>query len=379
MKIGIMGQLLKGYYSGVENHILNLTLHVAAYDTDNEYTFYVDPGALDRRTVEALRSCNVKIRNTRFDTRRRVLRFAWEQGLLPFLATRDGIDLLHAPGYVAPLFCSIPTVVTIHDVIALKFPRYCRTGNALHYRAVMPLAARRAARVITVSENSKKDIIEELNVEEDRIDVVPNGIDPAFRRIEDTALLSRMRGAYGLPNKILLFVGNLEPKKNIRCIIESFHELKKTRSVPHKLVIVGRRGWLYRKLGRTVAELDLGRDVLFVGNVTREDLVLLYNAADVFLFPSLYEGFGMPPLEAMACGTPVVTSNTSSLPEVVGGAAITVDPRDVGALTEAVLAVMNDAGLREDLIHRGLERASMFTWDRAARQTAAVYRTAVGW
>jgi glycosyltransferase involved in cell wall biosynthesis len=362
--------LLKGLHTGVEHYISNLLRNVARYDSENEYIFYVNKAYRGNAgPVEG-----PHIRKGRVLGTNRAVRFVWEQLYLPVLLAKDDIDVFHAPGYIMPLLTTVPSVVTIHDTIAMQYPEYCLRSNLLHYRMFLPPTVARARRIITTTEYSKRDIVATLGAAADTIDVIPLGVHHSFAPVEDESLVNEVVNRYGLPARIILFVGNLEPKKNIARIIDAFDALRTRVNVPHALVIVGRKGWLYKRLVRKVRSLGLERRVIFLGNVPLPDLVLLYNAADVFVFPSLYEGFGIPPLEAMACGTPVVASNAASLPEVVGDAAITVDPRDTRGIGEAVYAVVTDDGLRRSLREKGLKRARPFTWERTARKTVEVYR-----
>jgi glycosyltransferase involved in cell wall biosynthesis len=290
---------------------------------------------------------------------------------------KDRIDILHAPGYVIPLLSSVPAVVTIPDVIALLFPKMCKISNHLHYRALLPAVAKKAKCIITMSHNSKKDIVNTLNVSEDKIDVIYNGVHPSFIQIHDVSRLDFIREKYDLPEKIILFVGNLEPKKNIVRLIDAYSLLKREQEIEHALVIIGKKGWLYDEIFKKVNALNMDKYIIFLGYVPREDLPLLYNMAEVFVFPSLYEGFGIPPLEAMACGTPVVTSNISSLPEVVGDAAIKVDPQNIRDIAEGVYKVVVNKDLTQRLIAKGLKRARLFSWEKTAKRTLEVYTKAV--
>lgn len=373
MRIGISGQLLKGRHTGVEHYISNLMRYIVRCNGENEYVFYVNRAYTENdMPIEGLR-----IRESGIPGISRSMRFLWEQSYLPILLAKDNIDVFHAPGYTMPLMTTTPSVVTIHDAIAMKFPQYCTRMNYLHYRLVLPPTAAKAKRIITTTGYTRNDIVNTLGVPEDKIDVVPLGVHESFAPIEDRQVLASVKHRYGLPPELVLFVGNLEPKKNIGRIIEAFNTLRISWSIPHALAVVGRKEWLFRDLARMVRLLGLEPHVFFLGNVSLSDLVLLYNAADVFVFPSLYEGFGLPPLEAMACGTPVVTSNRSSLPEVVGDAAVTVDPLNTREIVEAVHSVLTDGELRRELRERGLNRVRLFSWESTAWKTMGVYKKAI--
>lgn len=216
------------------------------------------------------------------------------------------------------------------------------------------------------------DIIRYFKIPENKIKVIYLGVDEDYKPLSETEI-RKVRQKYHLNYPFILYVGSLISHKNIPTLIKAFYKLKKY-GLPHKLVITGKRGWKYKNIFEIISKLNLQKDVVFTGYVQREDLPALYNAADLFVYPSLYEGFGLPPLEAMACGTPVITSNTSSLPEVVGNAGIMVDPYDIDGLAKAMYEVLTNEGLRAELRKRGLERAKMFSWKKTAEETLNVYK-----
>jgi glycosyltransferase involved in cell wall biosynthesis len=213
-----------------------------------------------------------------------------------------------------------------------------------------------------------------LDVEPNRVAVVYGGVDSGFHPIEDEATLQAARVKYGLFSPFILYVGTIEPRKNLGRLLRAYTRLRAKYKTPHRLVVAGGLGWLYQDVLREIDELASEHEVIFLGRVPDEDLPTLYSLADVFAFPSLYEGFGLPPLEAMACGVPVVCSNTSSLPEVVGDAGILVSPYDIDALSEAIAGLLEDPARRSELAARGRERARLFTWERSARQLLAIYK-----
>jgi glycosyltransferase involved in cell wall biosynthesis len=294
--------------------------------------------------------------------------------LIPWKARRLQVDIVHDPTGVTPFLFGAGgarTVVTLHDVFAWSCPGHSTAMDTLLYRYWLPHVLPRVDAVITDSQASKTDVIRYLKVPHDKTHVIYGGVSASYRPIsvDETA---RTASRYGLPQGYILFVGSIEERKNLRRLLQAYAWLRQ-RGEERPLAIVGPRKWKYAHILQTVEELGIGDQVIFTGYVPEEDLPTLYSGADLFVFPSLYEGFGLPPLEAMACGTPVVCSNTSSLPEVVGDAAITVDPYDVKALADAMHRVLSDAALREELRAKGLARAKMFTWEKAARETLAVY------
>jgi glycosyltransferase involved in cell wall biosynthesis len=284
---------------------------------------------------------------------------------------------LHSPHHTAPLLVAgCRRVVTFHDLTFFILPeRYPRTRLA-YFRSVSWATAKAADMLICPSQAVRDDIVRILRAPPEKVRAIAEAAAPAFRPIDDSAVVDRLRYKHVLPDRFVLSVGSLEPGKNRTTLLKAFAELRR-RGVEHKLVVAGQRAWKYGDDFRLAEELGLKGDVIFTGYVSPEEMPALYAAADLFVFPSLYEGFGLPVLEAMACGVPVVASNVSSIPEVAGDAALLVGPRDAAALCDAMERILKDSDLRATLRHRGLERAATFSWERAARETLAVYEEAV--
>jgi len=283
------------------------------------------------------------------------------------------VDLIHGVAFVGPIIAARPFVVTVHDLSFLFYPQGFRALNRIYLRVFTQLSVRRARRVIAVSESTKRDLVQTYRLSPGKVDVVHNGVDSSFRPLP-AAQVAAFRVEHGLPESFILFVGTLEPRKNVTRLIEAYARMPGAKP---PLLLVGGKGWLYDDLFACREALNLTDQVHFVGYVPAEDLPLWYNAAKLFVYPSLYEGFGLPPLEAMACGTPVITSATSSLPEVVGTAGLLVDPTDVEALAAAMQRVLSDKDLQAEMQRAGLEQASAFSWRRTALQTAGSYRRAL--
>ena len=315
---------------------------------------------------------------SRLPTAKPVVRIIWEQVVAPVAVKRHEVDVLHSMGYAQPIACGAKTVVTVHDLAFLLFPRTFNRLNRLYLSLLTRLSVRRADRVIAVSSNTKNDIVRLLGVAPDKVVVVHHGVEPIFRKISDTSEIESFKRRRGLPDRYVLFIGTLEPRKNIQTLLVAFANLKKRSNVPHKLVIGGARGWLWNEILATIERLELQQDVVLPGYLPLDEEPLWYNGADLFVYPSLYEGFGFPALEAMACGTPVVTSNSSSLPEVVGDCGVLVDPTRPDELTEAIYRLLVTPSARGELSDRGLERAKSFSWSRAAERTIGVYRECYG-
>jgi glycosyltransferase involved in cell wall biosynthesis len=283
--------------------------------------------------------------------------------------------VLHEPHYVLPPLVSCRSVVTIHDCIHLRFPQYLPTRGALAYaRAQMGAAARRSDRILTVSEASKRDILEYFNVPPEKITVIPNAIDERFLHEPTDEALRLVAERYQLEGDFVLYVGNIKPHKNVERLVDAFHLARQAGFDELRLVVIGDELSKNASLRRAVHRYNLHKHVRFLGFLPDETLSAVYRLASVFVFPSLYEGFGLPPLEAMACGTPVITSNVSSLPEVTGDAALLVDPTDASAIAAAITRVLSEPGLREDLRARGLARARQFSWERSVKEIRDIYQ-----
>ncbi len=293
-----------------------------------------------------------------------------QDGLVP------GVDVFHGTDHLLPYFRRIRTVFTLHDLIPLLFPEFHLPLNRWFLNLMFPRFLRRADAIVAVSECTKKDAIRIYGTPEEKITVIYNGVDARFHPVRDAETLRRVRAAYRLPEAYILYVGTIEPRKNLARLLDAYHALRQA-GYPHKLAIVGAKGWLYQPFFDRIAALGLQDEVIFPGYIADEDLPAVYSGAALFAFPSLYEGFGIPPLEAMACGVPTLVSDTSSLPEVVGDAALQVSPTDTGAIKAGMERILSDAALARELAGRGPERARMFTWDKAARQLVDLYH-AVG-
>jgi glycosyltransferase involved in cell wall biosynthesis len=286
--------------------------------------------------------------------------------------------LFHAPHYVLPPLVPCKSVVTIHDCIHLMFPQYLPNRLALNYaRTSIAMAARRATRVMTVSETSKRDIIKFFGTPAEKIDVIYNAYDERLGDAPGDEVISRVRERYQLQEDFILYAGNVKPHKNLERLIDAFH-LVRQRGLDHvKLVMIGDDISKYAALRRAVHQHQLHKYVRFLGYMPEGTLAALYRLASVFVVPSLYEGFGLPPLEAMASGTPVVTSNVSSLPEVAGDAAVLVDPYDPAAIADGICRVLSDEALAADMRARGLARARQFSWETSVRRVREIYGEAL--
>jgi len=368
--VAINAHLLSGRASyrsaGVHQYIYHLLCYLGQADDGLRYTVFVGEGVLPPHFA-------LNVFRSRWPTDRAAVRVLWEQLVQPGALRRIGADLVHGPVFGGPLLASCPWVVTVHDLSFIRFPGMFRPANRLYLKVLTRLSARRARRLIAVSAHAAAEAVKLLGVLPERIDVVYHGVDPDFRPLP-AGEVAAFRQRRGLPERFILFVGTLEPRKNLVRLVEAFAHV---RSGQLGLVLAGGRGWLYDELFARVEALGLSEFVIFPGYVMRQELPLWYNAASLLAYPSLYEGFGLPVLESQACGTPVLTSDVSSLPEAAGDAALMVDPYDVKAIAAGLNRLLVDEPLRRELRERGLVHARAFTWLSMAQETARVYRRAL--
>ncbi|MGC9359367.1 MAG: glycosyltransferase family 4 protein [Anaerolineae bacterium] len=299
-------------------------------------------------------------------------RVAWEQVALPRAVRRAGVDVLHSPVYAGPLLYGRPQIVTLHDLSFYLFPHLFPPARRRYLQRMTRATTRRADAVIAVSESTARDAIEILGLPSERVHVIPNGVNPELHPPSDDDIVA-LRTRYDLPERYVLYLGTLEPRKNLPTLIKAYG-LARRSGIQHGLVIAGGKGWYDEPIYEAVRIAGLEEDVRLTGYVPSEHLAALYGAADLFVYPSLYEGFGLPPLEAMACGTPVLVSNVSAMPEVMGKAGVTVNPRESKEIAEAMLSLLADEERRRTLAKAGLERAARYSWENTARLTAALYR-----
>jgi glycosyltransferase involved in cell wall biosynthesis len=364
MRVAIDARKLHDF--GIGTYIRNLLRNLARIDRETEYVLLcrqADMG-VTRQLGENFRavlepSPNYSIR---------------EQAHIPYLLLREKPDVYHAPHYVLPPLVPCRSVVTIHDTIHMMFPQYLPNRGAYAYaRTLMWTAAKRSDRILTVSESSRRDIVRYFKVPPEKVVVIYNALDERFGAEPRPEEIARVRERFQLDHGFVLYVGNIKPHKNLVRLIEAFEALRRDGFDELKLLIIGDEITKWPELRRAVHRYKLHKHVRFLGFQSEETLAILYRLAAVFVFPSLYEGFGLPPLEAMASGTPVVTSNLSSLPEVAGDAALLVDPYDVAAIRDAIRRVLTEPALREDLRRKGLVRAKQFSWEQSVSRTRQIY------
>jgi glycosyltransferase involved in cell wall biosynthesis len=350
MRIGIDTQSTLGRKTGIGLYTANLLRELRQVAPQHKYVELSWGRAEELRTDQRLR---------------------WQQFELPRRAQAEGVDVLHVTGFDAPLWKPCPVVLTVHDLIGLLFPTNLPPVSRFYWSRWLPQTVRWADRIVAVSEHTRRDLNRLLAIPVESIEIIHEGVDKAFRPLQNQATLESVRQKYDLPAAMILYLGTLEPRKGLDTLIAAYGAL--AADVLHDVVIAGKRGWYTEPLFQQVEALGLGQRVHFTDYIPDEDLPALYNLAHLFVYPSRYEGFGLPVLEAMACGVPVVCTNAASVPEIVGDAALLVPPDDVEALAAAMRRVLDDRVLEAELVARGLERARSFTWEETARRTVQIY------
>lgn len=367
MHIGIDAHAIGARQGGNETYIRNLLTALAALDQKNRYTLYFSAAAAAAAWRSRFANFAVQLLPPPTPLVRVPVALAYE-------LRRRPVDVLHVQ-YTAPPFCRAPVVTTIHDLAFEHLPETFTRRGKTQLRLTVRRTARRAAHILTVSEFSRQDISRTYRLSPDKITVTHNGCEVQFTPVGTEHEATTIKQKFGITKDYLLAVGSLQPRKNLLRLLRAYARVRAEQpDFRLQLVLVGRQLWLYQEILRAIKQQQFAADVIVTNYVADEDLPALYRSAAALVYPSLFEGFGLPPLEAMACGTPVVTSNTSSLPEVVGPAALLVDPYDEAALAQALWQIARDEALRARLRTAGLVQAQQFTWQAAAAKTLAVYQ-----
>lgn len=373
MKIAVNGVLLSAFNTGVENYISCLLnefdrLH---FSKCHEIIAYVKKSIVMNNDYQWRR---IKVMPVHHIHVFRGARILWEHFLFPAAVKKSNFDLIHAPGYIIPLTARVPLVVTIHDVNAWQHPEWCKLSNAIYYRIFLKYSILNATKIIVPSSYIKNKILNITNISPQKITVIHEGVRSIFQPGVDQQQQAEMRKQYALPDKYVLYVGTIEPKKNVKLILDVYEHLCEQFN-DIGLVIVGKIGWKCKSILKTLRRLMLKKKVVMTGYIPVPDLAVIYRMAEIFLFPSLVEGFGVPPLEAMACGTPVIASNRGAIPEIVGSAAIKIDPTSHQQFFDAIRTTLISKSLRQELIEKGWQRAGLFSWETAAEKTWQVYES----
>ncbi len=351
MKIGIDIQTTLGQKTGFGFYVENLVNHLKKYNHKNTYKLYKPDSTTDFNAPK---------------------RFRWDQFTFPGMAKKDHVDILHQPCFSAPVFYSGKIVVTIHDLIAIKFGQDIPLYSRQFFGKWMPFSYRFADRIIAISEHTKKDIIDILKIPEEKITVIYEAADEACKYVADQKIIDSVKSKYGISGNYLIHIGTINPRKNLEFLIKVFSEVVKKHH-DLKLVITGKKGWYYEGLFKLVEELSLKKNVIFTGYIEDDEKPALYTGAKIFLFPSLYEGFGLPILESMACHTPVISSNTSSLPELIGDAGIKISPHKKDQWVQSINKLLANEEYRQELVAKSLVQLKKFSWDKCAKETIKVY------
>jgi len=365
MRIGIDARPIQGKFTGDATYWRGLIEGFSHIDTDDEIILYLDAGLPIPAIPQAKYFQAKPLRSMSWRT--------WSVFAFPRALKKDGIDIAHVQ-YSIPLYAPCPVVTSVHDISFKRHPEFFRLKDRLILDAGFKRASKRAAKILALSEYTKKEMLDLYDIRPEKIAVVYPGVDEQFKPMDRDICRATIADKYGVSSPFILTLGVIQPRKNLPRLLEGFAKLKEADKSAPDLVIVGKYGWKETNLLERIAELKLSEHVILTGYAPQEDLPVFYNAADVFIYPSVYEGFGLPPLEAMACGTPVITGNQTSLPEVIGEAGIMVGPYDPAAFTKALVNVLSNETLRAEMSSKGLKQASKFTWDKTATQVLEIYR-----
>lgn len=365
MRIGIDARLVFYSRAGIGQYITHLTKALARLNpTDVSFTM-LQSRKDDSKITDHKRFGRVSLWTP---SHHRL-----EQPALRFETSRLGLDLLHSPDFIPPFKRNYKSVITVHDLAFLLYPQFMTKESARYYGQI-DQAVRSTDHIIAVSHATKQDLSKLLGVPDQKVTVIYEGINPQYGPLDKAEAAAMVQKQWNLEPGFIFFISTIEPRKNVPTLLRAYRMLRDRYKSKARLVLAGKPGWLYEEVDSSVHQLNLEDDVIFLGRVSDEEVNYLYNAASMVVYPSFYEGFGLPPLEAMRCGTPVIASNIKVMLEVVGDAAILIDPHDDEALAVAMHRILSDDHLRQDLISKGFVRAQKFSWDQAARETMNVYR-----
>ncbi len=370
MNIGIITECLNKKLTGIGVYTNILIEHLLEMDNKNNYFFI---NFKENPFEYGNFSCKAEYIFIKNYLGKFTSSYIWNLYVCYFLKKYD-IDIVHNPSQALTFFkFKSMNLITIHDLTPLLYPSTHIFFRKILNELLLPNTLKNASKIISVSNSTKKDLIKVLNIPEEKINVVHSGINKIFKKINKNSTENTLN-KYSINFPYILYVGTLEPRKNISSLIMSFYKLKK-KNLANKLVIVGSKGWKYSDIFTLAKKLKLSNDIIFTDYIPEDNLPAFYNGADLFVYPSLYEGFGFPPLEAMACGCPVITSNTSSLPEIVDDAAIMINPYNIDELTNQMQNVLKDENLKNLMIKKGLQRSKKFSWEKCAKETLTIYKS----
>lgn len=370
MVIGIDAHSLNSQQCGNETYTYNLVTSLSGIDTSNQYFVFVsDKNILNNNGLANTGNFCISL----LPLRNKWLRMPVALGVETF---RKKIDVLHTQYFIPPFYKG-KIVVTVHDICFKTFPQYFSRSDMFSFK-LFELRIKKADRIIVVSNFIKDELMQKMGVDSQKIDVIYNGVNGTFRPIENKKAISKIESKYGIKSKFILYVGRINLRKNLDSLIMAYGLIRRKMGAEYKLVIAGKHDFGKGIIYNTARKLNLEKEVIITGYVPMEDLPLLYNGAKVFVYPSFYEGFGLPVVEAMACGTPVVTSNTPVFSEISGGAAIMIDPYNVKQLAEATIRLLTRSDIWKEFSEAGLRRASIFSWEKTAELTLKSYNKVMG-
>jgi len=377
MKIGIDARKIlnpeKGEAAGIGHYTYHLLRHLLEIDKKNKYVLFFDY-RLAKKKLEKFKQKNVEIKYLPFYHYKRYLGLVYSRLLVTATLARENLDVFHFPAGNIPAKYTGKKILTVHDLAVWKHPDLFARPERRQARSITSSTLKNVEKIITVSRATASDIKEIFKVGDEKIKVIHNGIDKRFFIAPRAVQIKKNLLKYRIKKDYILYLGQLEPRKNLTRLIGAFTELKRRYLKENfQLVIAGRSGWLAKEIRHIATETEYYEDIIFTGYVEPDDLTSIFGGAKLFVFPSIYEGFGMPVVEAMACQVPVVLSDTPALKEVAAGAGVFVNPYNISGLAEAMWKVLNNNSLRETLIKNGLERAHQFNWEKCARETLKVY------
>ncbi len=367
MRIGIDARSMFGTPTGVGRYLSNLLQHLCCLDHENTYCLYTD------RVVQTpiIAQRNFQQKSLTLPCAQNY--FTWNHFRLPPELLAHPVDLFHFPFYTMPLIRNYRSIVTIHDITYEVHPEWYSWKGFVATRYFSRYAAKHADTILTDSYATKHDLLTYYKIPEEKIVVIYLGVEPRFCQLIEQPILDNLRETYQIrASQVIVYIGSIHTRRNIEQLLRAFQRLSKTHSEV-QLILAGKQEYPYLDISTLLDELALRENVILPGYIDDDDLPALYNLADIFIYPSSYEGFGLPPLEAMACGTPVITSNNSSLPEVTGDAALFVDPQNIEEMASAMHDVLSNRTLSAKMSRQGLIQAAKFSWENTARETLAVY------
>jgi len=372
MKIGIITDAIDDRAAGIGTYVRNVVPEIVRLDKKNDY--YLIHFDNSKNVFYKQFNNNKKVHEIIIPIKK--LPFARETRkiiFMPKILNRYELNIVHEMAQIGPFFTktNYKKIVSIMDIAAIILPKTQPFISVIRHKFGLPIILRNVDKIITISENTKKDLLKYFKISKEKITPTLLAADKSIIRITDKNKINLFKKKYDIDYPFLLFVSTLEPRKNIIRLLKAFSKAKE--EIPQKLIIVGRKGWKYHDISKTIKRLKLEKDVVFREKIANNELPLFYSTADIFVYPSLYEGFGIPPLEAMICGCPVITSNVSSIPEVVGNAAELINPYNIGELKDSIIKLANNKELRGKLSKRGIEQAKKFTWKKTAEKTIKIY------